>query len=72
MLAVLGLVIGGIVGVVAVGFVEAVLALNDALLVAPVAAKPTSSMHRATTWARYPCTVSWNSQSREHRPTTSQ
>ena len=34
-LAVLGLVIGGIVAVVAVGFVEAVLALNDALLFAP-------------------------------------
>ena len=24
------------------------------------------------TWARYGCTISWNSQSREHRPTTSQ
>lgn len=34
-LAVLGLVIGGIVAAVAVGFVEAVLALNDALLVSP-------------------------------------
>jgi CIC family chloride channel protein len=34
-LAVLGLVIGGIVAVVAVGFVEAVLALNDALLISP-------------------------------------
>ena len=34
-LAVLGLVIGGVVAVVAVGFVEAVLALNDALLVSP-------------------------------------
>lgn len=34
-LAVLGLVIGGVVAVVAVAFVEAVLALNDALLVSP-------------------------------------
>lgn len=34
-LTLLGLVIGGIVAVVAVGFVEAVFALNDALLVSP-------------------------------------